>query len=74
MRTTGQSLSLAVTGAVIATVASSKVVSSLFAGTNPAQIAVESAAFVHGMSLAFIVSAMIAAVGVVFSFARGPSR
>lgn len=74
MRTTGQSLSLAVTGAVIATVASSHVISSLFAGTNPAQIAVESAAFVHGMSLAFIVSAMIAAVGAMFSFARGPLR
>jgi EmrB/QacA subfamily drug resistance transporter len=74
MRTTGQSLSLAVSGAIIAVVASSKVVTSLFSGTNPARIAVESAAFVHGMSLAFIVSAVIAAVGAVFSFARGSLR
>ncbi len=73
MRTTGQSLSLAITGAVIATIASSDVVSSLFAGTNPGQIAVESAAFVHGMSLAFIVSAGIALVGIAFSIARGPT-
>ena len=74
MRTTGQSLSLAVTGAIIATVASSKVVSSLFAGANPAEIAVESAAFVHGMSLAFAASAAIALVGALFSAARGPSK
>ncbi len=74
MRTTGQSLSLAVTGAIIATIASSKVVSSLFAGANPAEIAVESAAFVHGMSLAFVASAAIAVVGALFSVARGPPR
>ncbi len=74
MRTTGQSLSLAVTGAIIATVASSKVVSSLFAGANPADIAVESAAFVRGMSLAFAASAAVAFVGALFSAARGPAR
>lgn len=74
MRTTGQSLSLAVTGAVIAIIASSKVVTSLFAGTDPSQIAVQSAAFIHGMSWAFIVSASIAAIGAVFSFARGPLK
>jgi len=74
MRTTGQALSLAVTGAIIAIVASSAVVTSLFIGTDPTQIAVESGPFLDGMRIAFIVSAMIAAVGAVFSFARGPSR
>ncbi len=67
MRTTGQSLSLAVTGAVIATVASTSVVTSLFAGTDPSAIAVESEAFVRGMVLAFIVAEAIAGIGGVFS-------
>jgi EmrB/QacA subfamily drug resistance transporter len=71
MRTTGQALSLAVTGAVVATVASSEVVSSLFIGTNPTQVTVESTAFVHGMSLAFVVCAIIAFIGAVFSVIRG---
>jgi hypothetical protein len=71
MRTTGQALSLAVTGAVVATVASAQVVSLLFVGANPAQVAVQSDAYVHGMSLAFMVCALIALVGAVFSFVRG---
>jgi EmrB/QacA subfamily drug resistance transporter len=71
MRTTGQALSLAVTGAVVATVASSKVVSVLFIGTNSAEIAVESAAYIQGMNLAFVVCASIAFIGAVFSFIRG---
>jgi EmrB/QacA subfamily drug resistance transporter len=74
MRTAGQALSLAVTGAVVATVASSKVVSLLFIGTNPSQVTVESAAFVHGMSLAFVVCAVIALIGAVFSYVRGKIR
>jgi EmrB/QacA subfamily drug resistance transporter len=71
MRTTGQALSLAVTGAVVATVASSKVVSSLFVGTNPAEVVIESSAYVHGMSLAFVTCAIIALIGAVFSIIRG---
>ncbi len=71
MRSTGMSLSLALTGAVIAAVASSNVISSLFAGLDPSQIAVQSAAFVQGMDLAFVVCAIIALVGAVFSAARG---
>jgi EmrB/QacA subfamily drug resistance transporter len=74
MRTTGQALSLAVTGAVVATVASSQVVSSLFIGTNPALVAVESAAFVHGMSLAFATCAFIALIGAGFSVVREKSH
>jgi len=74
MRTTGQSLSLAVVGAVIATVASTSVISSLFSGASPLDIALEAPAFVHGMSSAFIVCAAIAAIGAVFSFARGPKQ
>jgi EmrB/QacA subfamily drug resistance transporter len=71
MRTTGQALSLAITGAVVATVASSKVVSSLFIGTDPLEVAVESIAYIQGMSLAFIVCAVIALIGAVFSVTRG---
>ncbi len=73
MRTLGQSLSLAVMGAVISTVASTAVVSSLFSGSNPSQIMVDSTAFVQGMTYAFLVSAGIAALGAVTSYARGPS-
>jgi len=74
MRTTGMSLGLALTGAVMAVVISTDVINSLFAGTDPSQIAVESAEFVQGMSLAFIVSAIIAAIGAVFSAARGEAE
>jgi MFS family permease len=73
MRTLGQSLSLAIMGAVISTVASTSVVTSLFSGANPSQIIVDSGAFVHGMTYAFLVSAGIAALGAVTSYARGPS-
>jgi EmrB/QacA subfamily drug resistance transporter len=71
MRTTGQALSLAVTGAVVATVASSKVVSLLFIGTNSTEIGVGSIEYVQGMSLAFVVCASIAFIGAIFSFIRG---
>ena len=74
MRTTGQSFSLAVVGAVMATVASTSIISSLFSGTDTSQIEVEAAAFVQGMSAAFMVCAAIAATGAVFSFARGAAR
>jgi EmrB/QacA subfamily drug resistance transporter len=74
MRTTGMSLSLAVTGAVIATVASSQVVTNLFAGANPSEVAIESAAYVNGMSLAFIVCAGIAAIGAIFSLLRESAK
>jgi len=74
MRTTGMSLGLALTGAIIATVVSSDVINSLFAGTDPSQIVVESTAFVRGMNLAFMVSAVVAAIGAVFSSARGKAK
>jgi len=71
MRTTGQSLSLALMGAVISVVAGSAAVSSLFSGGDPSQVLIVSESFVHGMSLAFVVSAAIAFVGAATSFARG---
>jgi EmrB/QacA subfamily drug resistance transporter len=74
MRTTGQSLSLAVTGAVVATVASAQVVSLLFVGANPAQATVEADAYLQGMSLAFMVCACIALIGALFSFVRGKTH
>ncbi len=74
MRTTGQSLSLALMGAVISVVAGSEVVSLLFSGGNPSQVVLVAESFVHGMSLAFVVSATIAFLGALTSFARGPTR
>lgn len=74
MRTLGQSLSLAIMGAVISTVASTAVVTSIFSGSNSTQTVVDTASFVHGMTFAFLVSAGIAALGAITSFARGPSK
>ncbi len=69
MRTVGQSLSLVVMGALVATVASTAVVSELFSGGGPTPAGTEG--FVSGMSLAFTVSAGIAFAGAVTSLARG---
>jgi EmrB/QacA subfamily drug resistance transporter len=74
MRFVGQAASLAIMGAVVATVASTAIVSSLFTGISPADIQVASADFVAGMSLAFLVSAAIAIVGGFTSLARGPYK
>ncbi|NLT36552.1 MAG: MFS transporter [Methanomassiliicoccus sp.] len=71
MRTVGQSLSLAIMVAVVASVASPAVVSELFSsnvGSIPPQVAEE---FVRGMVLAFQVAAAIAFLGALTSLARG---
>jgi hypothetical protein len=70
MRTVGQSLSLVVMGALVATVASTAVVSELFSG-GAGTTAAGTEGFVSGMSLAFTVSAGIAFVGALTSLARG---
>lgn len=71
MRTVGQSLSLAIMGALIALVASSAAVAGLFGtGGPPTPLAAEE--FIHGMRLAFTVSAGIAFAGAITSLARGP--
>ncbi|MBI0584347.1 MAG: MFS transporter [Methanomassiliicoccus sp.] len=69
MRTVGQSLSLVIMGAVVASVVSSAVVSDIFSGAAGTSVAAEE--FVSGMSLAFIVSAGIAFIGALTSLARG---
>ena len=69
MRTVGQSLSLAIMGAVIAVVASSATVAALFSGA-PLPPASEGE-FIRGMALAFQVAAVIAFVGAATSLARG---
>ncbi len=71
MRTVGQSMSLAVMGALVATVASTAVVSELFSGTIGPATSVGVEEFVRGMQLAFTVSAGIAFVGAITSLARG---
>ncbi len=72
MRTVGQSLSLAVMGALIAVAASSAVVSQLFSGSADIISPLIAGEFVKGMSLAFQVSALIAFIGAITSLARGP--
>jgi hypothetical protein len=71
MRTIGQSLSLAVMGAVMASVASTEVVSALFSGAMDGGSPVIIDEFVRGMSLAFLVSAGIAVAAAITSLARG---
>lgn len=71
MRTVGQSLSLAVMGALIAVAASSAVVSQLFSGSSDIASPVLAGEFIAGMSLAFQVSAVIAFAGAATSLARG---
>jgi EmrB/QacA subfamily drug resistance transporter len=71
MRTVGQSLSLAIMGALVATVASTAVVSELFSGSIGPATSVGAEEFVRGMQLAFTVSAGIAFIGAVTSLARG---
>ncbi|MDD1771215.1 MAG: MFS transporter [Methanomassiliicoccales archaeon] len=73
MRFVGQATSLAVMGAIVATVASTAIVSSLFTGLDVGSIQIASQDFVDGMRIAFLVSAAIAVVGGITSLARGPS-
>ncbi|HTY46977.1 MAG TPA: MFS transporter [Methanomassiliicoccales archaeon] len=72
MRFVGQAASLAIMGAIVASVASAGILSSLFSGL-PINVSVASESFVNGMSLAFIVSAAIAFIGGITSLARGPT-
>ncbi len=74
MRVLGQSMSLAIMGAVFATFISSSVLSSLFAGLNPSTLTVANVDFVKGMQSAFVISAVIAATGVVTSVVRGKGK
>jgi len=72
MRTVGQSLSLAIMGALIATASSTALVSALFMGA-PLPPGTVDEDFVRGMALAFRVAAGIALVGALTSLARGPT-
>jgi EmrB/QacA subfamily drug resistance transporter len=69
MRFVGQAVSLAIMGAIIASVAGPDFIASLTVGT--ANSAVSADAFVRGMDAVFLVGAAIAAVGTVTSLARG---
>jgi MFS family permease len=69
MRFTGQATSLAVMGAIVATVASASL-SGLFTG-SPLNVTVGAEDFVRGMDLAFLVSAFIAVAGGLTSLTRG---
>jgi len=70
MRVVGQASSLALMGAIVATVAGTSVLGALFSGGPPPPVA--DIAFVRGMSYAFVVSAIIAFIGAGTSLARGP--
>lgn len=69
MRFVGQAVSLAIMGAIIASVAGPDFIATLTLGT--ANSAVTAEAFVRGMSGVFLAGALIAAVGTVTSLARG---
>ena len=70
MRTVGQSMSLAIMGALIATASSTELVSALFMGA-PLPPGTADEDFIRGMALAFRVSAGIAVAGALASLARG---
>ncbi|MGD0057423.1 MAG: MFS transporter [Methanomassiliicoccales archaeon] len=70
MRCVGQASSLAIMGAIVATVAGTSLLGALFSGGSPPPVA--DILFVRGMSYAFVVSAMIAFTGAMTSLARGP--
>ena len=74
MRVLGQSMSLALMGAVFASFISGSVLSALFVGVSTSTLAVANEAFVAGMQSAFIISVVIAAVGVVISLVRGSGK
>jgi EmrB/QacA subfamily drug resistance transporter len=74
MRFLGQSLSLAIMSAIFATFVSSSLLSALFIGVNPSTLGVAAEVFVEGLRSAFIISAIISAVGVVTSLVRGKSK
>jgi EmrB/QacA subfamily drug resistance transporter len=70
MRTIGQSLSLAIMGAVIAMVATPDILSSIFVNGSDMSTILVTEEFVHGMQMAFIVSAILAMIGALTSSAR----
>lgn len=71
MRFSGQSVSLALMGAVVATAASTGLLSTLFTGVGISQLSVVAGSFVEGMRRAFTVSAVIAVIGALTSLQRG---
>jgi len=68
MRTVGQSLSLVVMGAVMASVASTEAVSAVFQGSEGA---LADLTYIDGMAMAYRVSADIALIGAAACLARG---
>lgn len=70
MRTIGQSLSLAIMGAIVAMVASHEIVSQIFTGGGGASTVIVDE-FVNGMQMAFLFSAFIAMLGAITSSIRG---
>jgi hypothetical protein len=69
MRFMGQSLSLAIMGAVAATVVPPEVLAALFGGASGGAVAAE--AFLQGLNRAFLVAAAIALAGALTSLVRG---
>jgi len=74
MRFIGQSMSLAVMGAVAATAIPSKILSDLFIGLRSEAGTVMAEAFVEGIRRAFFVSGFISALGIFTSLVRGKEK
>jgi hypothetical protein len=73
MRFVGQSLSLAIMGAVAATVIPPEFLSTIFAGIGNGS-SVPASVLLRGESQAFIVGAAIAALGIATSMVRGHEK
>jgi EmrB/QacA subfamily drug resistance transporter len=71
MRFVGQSVSLAVMGAVASTAVSQQIISNLILDLPGLDVTLMASAFVEGIRRAFLVSGFIAAIGVITSLFRG---
>ena len=74
MRFLGQSVSLALAGAVAATTVSSKLLSDLFIGIGALNETIMSEAFVEGIRRALTASGVVAAIGIFTSLIRGKGK
>jgi hypothetical protein len=74
MRFMGQSMSLAIMGAVVATTVPAGLLSAIFSGVATSGQTVASEAFLEGLKRAFMVSSAISVVGVFTSLVRGSKK
>ena len=74
MRFSGQALSLALMGALVASASSTGLLSSLITGVGISHLSIAPGEFVDGMKRAFLVSAGVSMIGVFTSLLRGSKK